>query len=221
MPIIKAAAVTAVRAGLRAAFSEASFPTPPATFVIGTESTPTTGRTMKRASIATATKIRIAPPASVRSRLVVSASLIRPKTIPAPPSTAITIASAGVSFWKRPTGSVAPSRSAAIGAILVARNAGKIEASTVIPTPTASATTTVCHDRISPVAGRPNPIAPNSLLSPQAKTIPSPMPMIEATEPMMNASPTTVPRICRREAPIVRSIANSRVRWATVIENVL
>ena len=31
----------------------------------------------------------------------------------------------------------------------------------------------------------------------------------------------TEPRICRREAPIVRNVANSRVRWATVIEKVL
>ena len=33
-------------------------------------------------------------------------------------------------------------------------------------------------------------------------------------------SPTEV-RICRRDAPSVRSIPNSRIRWATVIENVL
>ena len=47
------------------------------------------------------------------------------------------------------------------------------------------------------------------------------MPAAEAIRPMMNASPITLPRIWRRDAPIVRSIANSRVRWATVIENVL
>ncbi len=38
---------------------------------------------------------------------------------------------------------------------------------------------------------------------------------------MTKASVTTEPRIWRRLAPSVRSIANSRVRWATVIENVL
>ena len=46
MPIISAAAVTAVRAGLRAAFSDAIRPTPPATQPIGLPSTETTGRTM-------------------------------------------------------------------------------------------------------------------------------------------------------------------------------
>ena len=42
-----------------------------------------------------------------------------------------------------------------------------------------------------------------------------------ANSPMTNASTITVVRIWRRLAPSVRSIANSRVRWATVIEKVL
>ena len=33
----------------------------------------------------------------------------------------------------------------------------------------------------------------------------------------ISASPSTACSTCRREAPIVRSIPNSRVRWATVI----
>ena len=127
----------------------------------------------------------------------------------------------GVSFAKRPTGSVAPSRSAAIGAMRVARSAGKIEARTVIPMPTARQIATVCHDRINPVAGRPKPTTANSLPRPHASARPSRMPAAEAIRPMMKASPITLPRIWRRDAPIVRSIANSRVRWATVIENVL
>ena len=39
--------------------------------------------------------------------------------------------------------------------------------------------------------------------------------------PITNASSTTLRTSWRRLAPSVRSIANSRVRWATVIENVL
>ena len=31
----------------------------------------------------------------------------------------------------------------------------------------------------------------------------------------------TEPSTCRRDAPTVRSVANSRVRWATVIDSVL
>ena len=47
------------------------------------------------------------------------------------------------------------------------------------------------------------------------------MPIAEATIPMASASPVTDERICRRDAPIARSSADSRVRWATRIENVL
>ena len=45
--------------------------------------------------------------------------------------------------------------------------------------------------------------------------------MSDASSPMTSDSRMTEPRTCRREAPIVRSVANSRVRWATVIEKVL
>ncbi len=39
--------------------------------------------------------------------------------------------------------------------------------------------------------------------------------------PMTSASRSTARRICLREAPIVRSVASSRVRCATVIDIVL
>ncbi len=47
------------------------------------------------------------------------------------------------------------------------------------------------------------------------------MPRIEAIRPTTTVSAMTDCRICRREAPSVRSSANSRVRWATVTANVL
>ena len=47
------------------------------------------------------------------------------------------------------------------------------------------------------------------------------MPVIEATAAVTKASSMTLVRICRRLAPSVRSIAISRMRWATVIENML
>ena len=46
-------------------------------------------------------------------------------------------------------------------------------------------------------------------------------PMIDAIRPMTSASRSTARRICFREAPIVRSVASSRVRCATVIDIVL
>ena len=47
------------------------------------------------------------------------------------------------------------------------------------------------------------------------------IPTTEATIPRTSASTMTVASTWRDEAPRVRSIPNSRVRWATVIENVL
>ena len=45
--------------------------------------------------------------------------------------------------------------------------------------------------------------------------------MIDATRPITSASTITEVSTWRRDAPIVRSVANSRVRCATVIESVL
>ena len=44
------------------------------------------------------------------------------------------------------------------------------------------------------------------------------MPISEATSPIRAASISTERSTWRRLAPSVRSIANSRIRWATVIE---
>ena len=45
--------------------------------------------------------------------------------------------------------------------------------------------------------------------------------MIEPMMPTTTDSSTTEPSTCRREAPSVRSVANSRIRCATVIASVL
>ena len=50
---------------------------------------------------------------------------------------------------------------------------------------------------------------------------PKPTPMTEAVTPTAVASASTDPSTWRRAAPMVRSIANSRERWATVIDSVL
>ena len=72
-----------------------------------------------------------------------------------------------------------------------------------------------------PVLGRSIPTASNRAPIAGAKPIPASTPSTDATRPITNASVTTVARIWRRLAPRVRSIANSRVRCATVIEKVL
>ncbi len=50
---------------------------------------------------------------------------------------------------------------------------------------------------------------------------PAAMPITEAISPTRSASRITVASTCRDEAPSVRNIPNSLVRWATVIEKVL
>ena len=57
----------------------------------------------------------------------------------------------------RDGGSVAPSRTAAIGGTRVARRAGEIVASTVMPTPSSSETITVRRLNTVPVLGRSTP----------------------------------------------------------------
>ena len=72
-----------------------------------------------------------------------------------------------------------------------------------------------------PSCGRSAPRALNSALMPCAVTMPSRMPRIDAIRPTISASSITERSTWPREAPIVRSSANSLVRCATVIENVL
>ena len=72
-----------------------------------------------------------------------------------------------------------------------------------------------------PVVGRSRLSALKSAFSPTARPRPARRPISAAAKPITNASRMTDCNSWRREAPIVRRVANSRVRWATVIEKVL
>ena len=72
-----------------------------------------------------------------------------------------------------------------------------------------------------PDFGRSTPIAAKNALMPLAMPSPSTSPSTDATIPTISPSSTTERMTWRREAPSVRSVANSRERWATVIESVL
>ena len=121
----------------------------------------------------------------------------------------------------RPAGSAAPSRTAAIGGTRVARRAGTIVATSVIPVPTSSDTRTVRSAKTVSAFGRSTPMALNSTSIPLATPKPSTSPISEASRPIARPSSRTDRRTCLREAPSVRSVANSRVRCATVIDSVL
>ena len=73
-------------------------------------------------------------------------------------------------------------------------------------------------DRLRP---KPPMNDPSSLRSPQPIPIPAAAPAADATAPMAADSATTLTATCRPEAPMARSRAISRVRWATVIVKVL
>ena len=71
-PIITAAAVEAVRAGFRTAFSRASLPAVPPNRAPGAPRTKASGRTTRDATIATATNSNSTPATSERIRTLMS-----------------------------------------------------------------------------------------------------------------------------------------------------
>ena len=121
----------------------------------------------------------------------------------------------------RDVGSVAPSRTAAIGGTRVARRAGRMLASSVIPVPRCSETMIVRGATTVLALGSSTPIAPNSAIMPLAIPKPDDEPDHRGDEADHEALEPTERMTCLREAPSVRSVANSRVRWATVIDSVL
>ncbi len=119
----------------------------------------------------------------------------------------------------RDSGSVAPSRTAAIGGTRVARIAGRRLAISVTRMPTRSETTIVRGSSSRPWFGSVKPTASKSENRPSASSSPQRSPISEATAPTTSASITIEVRTCRREPPSVRIVANSRVRCAIVIES--
>ena len=215
-PIISAAAVWAVRRGLRIEFSRPSRPGIPSSAASGRPSAPDSGRATIGTNIPTAANTRSAP---IPTRA--TAGDARPSSTAATPATAntppaITRRRRSDSGW-----SSLRSTSAATGAIRTARLAGTIADSTVTPTPTTIATTTVRASNTSGADGSTIPNAFSSALSPIAATTPRPRPISDAPIPSSAASPRTERNTCWRLAPTIRSSASSRVRWPTVIEKVL
>jgi hypothetical protein len=94
-------------------------------------------------------------------------------------------------------------------------------ASTVTITPASSETTTVRVAKTMPVCGRSAPSATKIAFRPFAIASPRKSPITAPRSPIPNASTSTERSTCRREAPRVRSVANSRARCATVIAIVL
>ncbi len=124
-------------------------------------------------------------------------------------------------FTDVPVLSWATSRSAAIGGTFPALRAGMYAASTVTTVPTTIEMTIVLLLTTVPEAGRSMSNTVNTLAIPLAVPMPATTPIAEANRPVSTDSNTSERITCLRLAPIARSSAVSRVRWATVIEKVL
>ncbi len=137
------------------------------------------------------------------------------------PSTATAAAMNGAKRAKRVGGRVEPSWRAATGGTRVARHAGTTAESIVMLTPTIRPTTTVRGCITRPLSGMSTLSAFISAPTPAANPRPAARPTTDASTPMTKASTEMLSMTCRREAPRARSMANSRRRWATVIEKAL
>ncbi len=187
-PIISADAVDAVRCGLRRALSRASRPVAPAILVAGHPSHIASVGTIRADNSATPTNTRIAPaPIRIRTAAVPLATN-SPNTSRITPSATVAAEAAVRYLASRPSGSVAPSRTAAIGSTRVARIAGRRLASMVTITPTRIATMIVRGLTTVPELGSVRPAALNSANSNWARPSPTSRPITEAMLPVTNDS---------------------------------
>ena len=214
-PTMSAAAVCAVRRGLRMEFSRPSLPGSPSTRASGRPITLDSGRAIAGARVAAPRKMATAPtPTSAMAGL---ASPMASKITP-------TRARAVPAMNRRRSEAAGPDRrssSAATGGMRTAPRAGPSAATTVTPTPTSSPTIAVRGSKTSDPGGSVIPNPRSSASRPSAASTPRPRPITEDTSPVMAASPSTERNTWRRFAPTMRSRASSRVRCPTMIENVL
>ena len=144
-----------------------------------------------------------------------------PSTTAATPTTASTVPRTRRNRVDEPSSDPASSRRAASGDARPARTAGSAAAAMVTTTPRTTDTITVRGSSWGDVEGRSTPTAPSRACRPTASRIPSPSPRTDDTSPMMADSASTMASNWRRNAPRHRSRASSRLRWATMMENVL
>jgi hypothetical protein len=215
MPTISAAAVIAVRRGLR---PELRRPRRPGSDQENNRPSPaTTGRLTSGVSNATPTKVTSTPP-RISSSVVLPASEYSPTPSVATPA-APTSAPDTLSLVSGRSG-VATSCIAATGAIRDARSAGSTAATTVTTTPTRNALMIAAGGTPIGAICRPSTKLLKRYASPAPAPTPAARPSTAAIRPIATASVSTEPIIWRRLAPSARISASSRVRCATMIEKV-
>ncbi len=214
-PIISAAAVALVRLGLRMVFPRASAPARPGRRVSGSPASQASGRANPGPSTVTPRK-HVPAPAAVRA---MPAPVNRPASTMMMPA----MVSARPAAMRRADNAAGPdaaSRSAWIGATLVARQAGARPAMTVITRPEPNATASCAGGTASPVTGSDTPNPASRAARPLDSRMPSPVPARAATTPTSAASVRTERKTCPRPAPSARSSASSLVRCPIMIEKV-
>ena len=206
MPIISALAVDAVRRGLRVTLPRASPPSGRIQATAGAASTRRPAGTTLGASISAPITTAPAPipstgPGWPRSATVAVTTAAMPAAVSTPPATA---RSTEPRSW---VGS--SSRIASTGAVSAARRAGTSAATTLRVTPTTTATATVnASSGICPDSSIP--IAPSTARSTATSPTPAATPSAEPSRPIATAWTRTEPNTWFGDAPIARSMANSR-----------
>ena len=224
-PIISAAAVEAVRAGLRIAFSRASRPARAAERARrASRARDASGRTRRGASSATPMNSATMPTPIASRRVAVDGrptnSADEQQRERRPRSRAS--AASGPKRARRDGGSTAPSRTAAIGGTRVARSAGRSAASTVIDDRRRAARRRSCASRTRSRLRQVDAEGDEQRVQALGEREPGKQPdhrREQADQRAPRAAPSAAPAGASRRA--CAACANSRVRWATVIESVL
>ena len=216
-PIISAAAVVAVRLGLRIAFSLARLPGTPRNRGNGAPIT----RLIGRAIVGPSTRDADEDGRRTESEQRHSGATEQPGEHQSPAPKPVTPMPTMARRRLRPDRSTATSRKAAIGSHL-ARPAGREHGGDDADQRAGDQRDD--HVRLEITTepdGKSMPIADIIDWSPARHADAGKRPVTEATKPTASASTSTDDITCRRPAPIARNIAISLVRWATRIENEL
>jgi hypothetical protein len=216
-PTMSAAAVVAVRRGLRCEFSRARTPGSPASRANGHEMNDASGRATAALAMPNPANTSTAPPPTH------AMPDDTPPNSPTPISAAPAASSAAPTMPRvlmdRECAVVC--RMAAIGGMRAAFRAGNSAETIVTTMPSPMATTSVLVWNTSPPAGRFKPNASRRACSPRATSSPMPTPSADARMPTTPASAMTDAVTCRGLAPSDRNSPYSRVCWATMIVKVL
>ena len=213
-PMPRAPAVSAVRFGLVAALRAAISPVTPRTERSAGVSSRATGAATSGPSTTSDTNSPTTPAANH------TGSVVRPSPTP---TAAMTAKTTPVTRRPRETADLSTdtSRSAASGGTRPDRMAGTTAHTSVTATPTTRVMTNDDGLTVSSVPLGPKPMELSSFMMPVASSTPAPKPTTPPNTPTTSASVNSTRVTWPRLAPMARSSAFSRWRWAALMLNTL